>query len=725
MKKEAIELSIIITAHDEGLLAHKTMLSVFRALEKVEVEYEILVHIDCGTEETIKYFQRYADDEHFRIIQNHFGDLGESRNATVKEARGKYVLVRDADDLVSSNYIAEVLRILRAHDDNVVVGFQYCLSFWDCTGKFLLQELPNSTTREENAKLLFGVNPWGSSLAGARKIFLEHPYISTKDGFGHEDYAFNISLMADGIIYRSAPGTVLFYRRKANSLITQNSSNNVTQPYSKLFDYKEWQKYTEPPKFIWEQAEPKAPLWKNLYQTIRHDSKVLNSLIQPLATGVRKLTGKKLIEDAETMTGPKIPEAVLEAWKEQSEVEMQLYPTPHFQKYLQEYILDADPARYLSHEYWELCQQITHTPDYIFIVPWVVAGGSDKVLLNYIEALHQVHPDWKVTVITTSTDQNTWRERLPEDVDLIELGKVLEDIKDGYCRSMVMTRLLVQLQCKKIHIINALDGYEWVQWHLDLARTQFEIYVSLFADGQLVDGSGGWWGYGDPYLARIYTAVRKSFTDNQNYIDDLVKKNAFEPEKLLAIYQPIEVAKKHHSTKALDKSGKLRILWASRIVASKNPELVTRIARKLEPEKYQVDVFGRFDENYMDFRFPDDVPALSYKGEFDGFDSLPVENYDVLLYTSYSDGMPNVILEAVAAGLPVVASNVGGISNLLEHDKTGFLIDEIEDETKYIEILEEIRQKPEVLTKVAQNATKLLQKQHNWDDFCKVIKREF
>lgn len=726
MKKEAIELSIIITAHDEGLLAHKTMLSVFRALDSAKVEYEIIVHIDCGTADTIAYFQRYADDKHFRIIQNNFGDLGESRNAAIKEAQGKYVLFRDADDLVSNNYIAEILKILRAHDDNnVVVGFQYCLSFWDCTGKFTLQKLPDSTTREENAKLMFGVNPWGSSLAGAREIFLEHHYITTGKGFGHEDYAFNIGLMADDIIYRSAPGTVLFYRRKANSLITQNSGNHVTQPYSKLFDYEEWKNYTEPKAFVWDQAEPKVPLWKNLYQTMRHDSKVLNSLIQPLATGVRKITGRKLIEDAETTAGPEIPEVVLQAWKDQAEVEMQLYPTPHFQKYLQEYNLNTDPARYLSHEYWQLCQQITHTPDYIFIVPWVVAGGSDKVLLNYIEALRQVHPEWKITVITTSTDPNTWRDRLSKDVDLIELGKVLDGIPDAYCKDMVMTRLLVQLQCKKIHIINALDGYEWVQRHLELAKSQFEIYVSLFADGQMIDGDGGWWGYGDPYLARIYTAVRKSFTDNQNYIDDLVKKNAFDPKKLLAIYQPIEIAKKQHDTKTLKQEGKLRILWASRIVASKNPELMTRIARKLDPEKYQLDAFGRFDENYQDFRFPEDVPTLKYKGEFDGFDSLPVEDYDVLLYTSYSDGMPNVILEAVAAGLPVIASKVGGISNLIEHDKTGFLVEDIEDEAKYVEILEQIRQKPELLTTVSKNATELLRKQHNWDDFCKVIKREF
>ena len=37
--------------------------------------------------------------------------------------------------------------------------------------------------------------------------------------------------------------------------------------------------------------------------------------------------------------------------------------------------------------------------------------------------------------------------------------------------------------------------------------------------------------------------------------------------------------------------------------------------------------------------------------------------------------MRNVILEAMAASLPVVASNVGGTSELIVHNETGFLVE--------------------------------------------------
>jgi len=47
---------------------------------------------------------------------------------------------------------------------------------------------------------------------------------------------------------------------------------------------------------------------------------------------------------------------------------------------------------------------------------------------------------------------------------------------------------------------------------------------------------------------------------------------------------------------------------------------------------------------------------------------------DVFVLPSLWEGMPNAMLEALASGLPVVATDVGGVSEIVENDKNGFLV---------------------------------------------------
>ncbi|MEN6450798.1 MAG: glycosyltransferase family 4 protein [Thermoguttaceae bacterium] len=59
-----------------------------------------------------------------------------------------------------------------------------------------------------------------------------------------------------------------------------------------------------------------------------------------------------------------------------------------------------------------------------------------------------------------------------------------------------------------------------------------------------------------------------------------------------------------------------------------------------------------------------------YRPDFD--DYLP--HLDVLVLPSLTEGLPNVALEALAAGVPVVATDVGGTGEVVEHGVDGYLV---------------------------------------------------
>jgi glycosyltransferase involved in cell wall biosynthesis len=64
------------------------------------------------------------------------------------------------------------------------------------------------------------------------------------------------------------------------------------------------------------------------------------------------------------------------------------------------------------------------------------------------------------------------------------------------------------------------------------------------------------------------------------------------------------------------------------------------------------------------------VKFLGWREDID--EIMPI--FDMLVLPSLNEGMGRVLVEAMAAGKPVVASEVGGIPDLVRHGETGYLV---------------------------------------------------
>jgi glycosyltransferase involved in cell wall biosynthesis len=79
---------------------------------------------------------------------------------------------------------------------------------------------------------------------------------------------------------------------------------------------------------------------------------------------------------------------------------------------------------------------------------------------------------------------------------------------------------------------------------------------------------------------------------------------------------------------------------------------------------------------------------------------------DIFLNTNRIDNTPVAVIEACAMGLPVVATNVGGISDLLRHDESGLLVPDENDDAMG-DSLARLLSNPELVRKLSRNGRQL------------------
>lgn len=80
-----------------------------------------------------------------------------------------------------------------------------------------------------------------------------------------------------------------------------------------------------------------------------------------------------------------------------------------------------------------------------------------------------------------------------------------------------------------------------------------------------------------------------------------------------------------------------------------------------------------------------------------------LNNLKLIVIPSYTEGLPNIMLEAMACGTPILATSVGAIPDIIKDGENGFLL-RSNDPKHIAERVVEILDRPEILKKVSINA---------------------
>lgn len=97
---------------------------------------------------------------------------------------------------------------------------------------------------------------------------------------------------------------------------------------------------------------------------------------------------------------------------------------------------------------------------------------------------------------------------------------------------------------------------------------------------------------------------------------------------------------------------------------------------------------------------------------------------DIFIRSSLSEGFGNSFVEAMAAGLPVIATRVGGIADFLIDGETGFVC-KPEDPESIKEAIERIIKNPETVREVKENAFRMVTEKYDWEIVASQMKEVF
>ena len=184
--------------------------------------------------------------------------------------------------------------------------------------------------------------------------------------------------------------------------------------------------------------------------------------------------------------------------------------------------------------------------------------------------------------------------------------------------------------------------------------------------------------------------------------DDHIKLKIAKPEKFEIVHAGIDLDKYRSSSREkkdiryelgipLDD---FTVGWVGRLAEIKNPVMFLRTTEALKAEPNIHFLMVGDGELFEECKGKVSQAGIDSIFTFTGFRSdVPdlLHAMDIYTLTSANEGLGRSIIEAQAAGLPVIVTNVGGVPDIIEHDVNGMLV-EVDDIESFADAVRQLKQ---------------------------------
>ncbi|MDO8676665.1 MAG: glycosyltransferase family 4 protein, partial [Candidatus Azambacteria bacterium] len=268
-------------------------------------------------------------------------------------------------------------------------------------------------------------------------------------------------------------------------------------------------------------------------------------------------------------------------------------------------------------------------------------------------------------------------------------------------------------------------------WLLKLFNPRLKFILTL-QEGKNLDRQGFWINF----FRKMIIKKADLITAISNYLKDYARK--FNKKTKIAVIPngvDIENFSRDFSYGELSsvadglgvKPGEKVIISVSRLVPKNGIDILIRAffeVYKLKTENYKLVLVGDGSEKES-LKLQVESLKLQNNVIFAGSVShaeLPkyLKISDVFVRPSRSEGLGSAFLEAMAAGLPVIGTKVGGIPDFLKNKETG-LFAEVDNPEDLAEKINLVLNDKDLAEKLKKNARGLVAEKYNWD----IIARQF